>query len=84
MKLFKKIKLPPVSPASKEDWKQFKTQSGGLTRGWLDQLHEFSAALRHKLSNIPETNYNLGLKHYCYGNLDDAIMRFRIILHGAI
>ena len=34
---------------------------------------------REKLKDIPGTNYSLGLKHLKQGNLDDAIMRFRMV-----
>lgn len=35
--------------------------------------------VRAKLSNLLETNYNLGLKHLEKGNISDAIFRFRFI-----
>lgn len=35
--------------------------------------------IRSKMSNLLETNYNLGLKHLEKGNISDAIFRFRFI-----
>ena len=35
--------------------------------------------VKTKVSNLLETNYNLGLKHLEKGNISDAIFRFRFI-----
>lgn len=35
--------------------------------------------VRAKMSNLLETNYNLGLKHLEKGNISDAIFRFRFV-----
>ena len=35
--------------------------------------------IRAKMSNLLETNYNLGLKHLEKGNISDAVFRFRFI-----
>ncbi len=35
--------------------------------------------MRVKLKDIPGTNYELGLRHLARGNLDDAIMRFKMV-----
>ncbi len=56
----------------------------------IDKLSDFVAnkyqdltketkTIKHKLNNLPETNYNLGLKHLENGNLADAIFRFKFI-----
>lgn len=35
---------------------------------------------KEKMKDIPGTNYNLGLYHLQNGNLDDAIMRFKMVI----
>lgn len=38
-----------------------------------------SSIIREKLKDLPKTNYELGLRHFERGNLDDAIMRFKMV-----
>lgn len=35
--------------------------------------------VRSKVSNLLETNYNLGLRHLEKGNISDAVFRFRFV-----
>lgn len=35
--------------------------------------------IKSKVSNLLETNYNLGLKHLEKGNISDAVFRFRFV-----
>jgi len=43
-----------------------------------ETINEFGN-IKEKMSNLLETNYNLGLKHLERGNISDAVFRFRFI-----
>jgi len=45
------------------------------TKETIDEFGDVKA----KVSNLLETNYNLGLKHLDKGNISDAVFRFRFV-----
>ncbi len=51
-----------------------------FVRKKIDHTIEEIKLIREKLKDIPGTNYALGLHHLRHGNLDDAIMRFKMVI----
>ncbi len=45
----------------------------------IQETKEEFGDVKSKVSNLLETNYNLGLKHLEKGNISDAVFRFRFI-----
>jgi len=61
---------------------KLKEKAGGLSSFVADkaeQIREELVNMRHKMSNLLDTNYKLGMKHLENGNLSDAIFRFNFI-----
>ena len=59
-----------------------RKQSKDLSSLIITKTKEVEAeffSIKHKLKNLRETNYNLGLMHIEKGNLPTAIFRFRFI-----
>jgi tetratricopeptide (TPR) repeat protein len=50
-----------------------------LYRTKSSEFKNYLADFRHKLSNLSDTNYDLGLYHLHRQNLNDAIIRFKLI-----
>ncbi len=48
-------------------------------KGLIQRAKDEIEIIKHKLDNLLETNYKLGLKHIERGNISDAIFRFKFI-----
>lgn len=87
--MIKKLILKAFGRKSKEEIKteQFVDKFKAGTKNLIELLcNKLSQAkneikiIREKTKNLLETNYKLGLYHFEKGNLDDAILRFSIIM----
>lgn len=50
---------------------------------WLQKHKNKIIATKNRLKqigNVAPNNYNLGIKHYNWGNFDDAILRFKFVI----
>lgn len=61
---------PRKLQAEAQDWFQEKVSS---LQGWLN-------IAQHKMHNLPETNYELGVRFAREGKLRDAVFRYRLVL----
>ncbi len=89
LKIFKKIFLKKDDSATAQkaedkpsivDQIQDKTQ--GVFKFFQEKIEETKnefGDVRAKVSNLLDTNYQLGLKHLEKGNISDAVFRFRFI-----
>ncbi|XVN42331.1 MAG: SAM-dependent methyltransferase [Candidatus Rickettsia vulgarisii] len=48
-------------------------------KGKIWQVINYFADIKYKVINIKETNFNLGLEHLKKNNLNDALLRFKIV-----
>ncbi|WP_236870046.1 methyltransferase domain-containing protein [Candidatus Bandiella numerosa] len=51
----------------------------GDLKFWIDKLKSIVNEIKVKSKNLSKTNYDLGLFHFNRGNLNDAILRFRLL-----
>lgn len=77
MKLYKAILNPLKNINFQGSLKQVSSYARDKTKVIAAEL----ATFRHKMKNIPETNYELGIRHLIYGNLNDATMRFKLVTY---
>ena len=84
-KIFKKIFTNSADARNEEKSNLANTlqqKAGGFvnfTKTKINEAKEEFFTIKYKMSNLLETNYQLGLKHLQNEKLSDAIFRFRFI-----
>lgn len=82
MSIFKYLNLKKLYKEKTEKYSSnnlFK-QAKPIFKQKIKEFFEECTFVREKLKDIPATNYKLGLHHLKIGNLDDAIMRFKMVI----
>ncbi len=50
-----------------------------IALSFFNKIKNELTSLKHKVQNLNQTNYDLGMHHYNAGNLSDAILRFKLL-----
>lgn len=81
------IKGEPISKAVDPAMVKAKSQetldkTAKVTRdfgAWMEEMKTSLKSARHKLGNLSQTNFDLGLYHLHHRHVQDAIMRFKMV-----